>query len=372
MPGLKQGNILQHFCDWNVRLETSGTRESKSMKKSAAHRHCAKAYFLNCSKADINNLLRGRQLSAHRDQVKKGRFGMGSGDWKSNKEKGPKRRSGWECFEECDWRCQWQACCSGDVAVCPQTLVKLLKEVLYHLKVDTSLSIGNATDGASNMHGPYRGFSASGIADHVSQPCARMVLCTCPQSCAVRYHWNSDWEQIAVWSSQWHSADGQCSSGSHTREWTCGRRRTTTRDTGALLQLERHVGGPNTMPWRKYLDHLESLKTVCTLMCCPRCQPYRNRRQWKEIYARKPKNTTQVWDTQPSYSRYLSILCRCWSTCRREGWTSSLHMGWSSPHMTSSNRFPGCEGSCWRQQMKDSRSRMRRTRKGRLHSHRKE
>ena len=38
-----------------------------------AHRACAEAYFLNCSKSDINSLLRGRQLTAHREQIKKRR-----------------------------------------------------------------------------------------------------------------------------------------------------------------------------------------------------------------------------------------------------------------------------------------------------------
>lgn len=41
-----------------------------------------------------------------------------------------------------------------------QSFVKLLTEVLEHLKLDTSMCIGNATDGASNMQGRYRGFSA--------------------------------------------------------------------------------------------------------------------------------------------------------------------------------------------------------------------
>lgn len=41
-----------------------------------------------------------------------------------------------------------------------QSFVKLLTEVIERLKLDTSLCIGNATDGASNMQGQYRGYSA--------------------------------------------------------------------------------------------------------------------------------------------------------------------------------------------------------------------
>lgn len=42
-------------------------------EKSMAHRACAEAYFLNCSEADINSLLRGRQLTVHREQIKRRR-----------------------------------------------------------------------------------------------------------------------------------------------------------------------------------------------------------------------------------------------------------------------------------------------------------
>lgn len=38
-----------------------------------AHRTCAEVYFVKCSKADISNLLGARQLTAHRDQVKRRR-----------------------------------------------------------------------------------------------------------------------------------------------------------------------------------------------------------------------------------------------------------------------------------------------------------
>ncbi|RXN21860.1 zinc finger MYM-type 1 [Labeo rohita] len=41
-----------------------------------------------------------------------------------------------------------------------QSFVTLLTEVLEHLKLDIGLCIGNSTDGASNMQGQYRGFSA--------------------------------------------------------------------------------------------------------------------------------------------------------------------------------------------------------------------
>ncbi len=41
-----------------------------------------------------------------------------------------------------------------------QSFVKLLTEVLEHLNLDISMCIGNSTDGASNMQGQYRGFSA--------------------------------------------------------------------------------------------------------------------------------------------------------------------------------------------------------------------
>ncbi|KAJ3590880.1 hypothetical protein NHX12_008828, partial [Muraenolepis orangiensis] len=41
-----------------------------------------------------------------------------------------------------------------------QAFVQLLTEVFQHLKLDGSMCIGNATDGASNMQGQYKGFSA--------------------------------------------------------------------------------------------------------------------------------------------------------------------------------------------------------------------
>lgn len=40
-------------------------------QQSFAHRNCAEAYFLRASKANINHLLCGRQMSAHREQVRK-------------------------------------------------------------------------------------------------------------------------------------------------------------------------------------------------------------------------------------------------------------------------------------------------------------
>lgn len=60
-----------------------------------------------------------------------------------------------------------------------QSFVDLLKEVLEHLKLDSSLCIGNATDGASNMQGQYRGFSAllaSQSPNHVHVWCYSHVL----------------------------------------------------------------------------------------------------------------------------------------------------------------------------------------------------
>lgn len=42
-------------------------------ERGVAHRQCAEAYFLNCSRANIVHLLEGRQLIGHREQVKKRR-----------------------------------------------------------------------------------------------------------------------------------------------------------------------------------------------------------------------------------------------------------------------------------------------------------
>uniref|UniRef100_A0AAQ5XSS1 DUF4371 domain-containing protein n=1 Tax=Amphiprion ocellaris TaxID=80972 RepID=A0AAQ5XSS1_AMPOC len=42
-------------------------------ERGMAHRQCAEAYFLNCSRASIGHLLEGRQLTGHREQVKKRR-----------------------------------------------------------------------------------------------------------------------------------------------------------------------------------------------------------------------------------------------------------------------------------------------------------
>lgn len=48
-------------------------QRAEEHEKSIVHRACAEAYFLNCSKADINSLLRGRQLTVHREQIKRRR-----------------------------------------------------------------------------------------------------------------------------------------------------------------------------------------------------------------------------------------------------------------------------------------------------------
>lgn len=60
-----------------------------------------------------------------------------------------------------------------------QYFVNLLSEVLEHLKLDTGMCIGNATDGASNMQGRYKGFSAlmtSQSPTHVHVWCYAHVL----------------------------------------------------------------------------------------------------------------------------------------------------------------------------------------------------
>ena len=42
-------------------------------ERGMAHRQCAEAYVLNCSRASVDHLLEGRQLKGHREQVKKRR-----------------------------------------------------------------------------------------------------------------------------------------------------------------------------------------------------------------------------------------------------------------------------------------------------------
>lgn len=48
-------------------------REEKSMKRSQVHRDSAEAYFMMASQADIASLLSGKQVSLHREQVRKKR-----------------------------------------------------------------------------------------------------------------------------------------------------------------------------------------------------------------------------------------------------------------------------------------------------------
>lgn len=73
-------------------------QRSEEHKKSMAHRNCAEAYFLNCSKADIKNLLEGRQLTRAQKsgQEEASGFGTGSGGRKSDRKEGPKLQTGGE------------------------------------------------------------------------------------------------------------------------------------------------------------------------------------------------------------------------------------------------------------------------------------
>lgn len=60
-----------------------------------------------------------------------------------------------------------------------QAFVDLLSEVLEHLNLDKAMCIGNATDGASNMQGQYKGFSAlmtSQSPTHVHVWCSAHLL----------------------------------------------------------------------------------------------------------------------------------------------------------------------------------------------------
>lgn len=57
--------------------------------------------------------------------------------------------------------------------------VNLISDVLDHLKLNKDMCIGNATDGASNMQGQYKGFSAlmaSQSPSHVHVWCYAHVL----------------------------------------------------------------------------------------------------------------------------------------------------------------------------------------------------
>uniref|UniRef100_A0A3B3S3W6 HAT C-terminal dimerisation domain-containing protein n=1 Tax=Paramormyrops kingsleyae TaxID=1676925 RepID=A0A3B3S3W6_9TELE len=263
---------------------------SEEHEKSMAHRNCAEAYFLNCSKADIKNLLGGRQLTEHRNQVKKrrqvlervvevikvigkrglsyrqveneaaytldndgldhgnfleliillGKYDVCLKEHLSNViEKSKKlhvspesrgrgslisllskttvnsvidtirnliqqnisteiRKAGMfsvqlDTTQDITAQDQYSVIlryvtdvvnerlvavvrCSASTG---QSFVDLLKEVLEHLKLDSSLCIGNATDGASNMQGHYRGFSAllaSQSPNHVHVWCYSHVL----------------------------------------------------------------------------------------------------------------------------------------------------------------------------------------------------
>lgn len=94
-----------------------------------------------------------------------------------------------------------------------QSFVKLLTEVLEHLKLDTSLCIKNATDGASNMQGQYRDFSAllaSQSPNHVHVWCYAHVLNLML----------SDTTQIVIESGSLFDPPmtQQCSPGSHIKE----------------------------------------------------------------------------------------------------------------------------------------------------------
>ena len=45
-------------------------QRTEEHEKSTAHRTCAEAYFLRCSKKDVESMFAGSQMSAHREQVK--------------------------------------------------------------------------------------------------------------------------------------------------------------------------------------------------------------------------------------------------------------------------------------------------------------
>ena len=98
-------------------LEICASKKREEHEKSIAYRNCSESYFLNCSKADINNLLRGRPLTAQVNLVKKRRQGLERVviSHKSFREEGPKLQTGgkwgsiypewrqhrpWNCFGE--------------------------------------------------------------------------------------------------------------------------------------------------------------------------------------------------------------------------------------------------------------------------------
>lgn len=121
-------------------------------------------------------------------------------------------------------------------------LCQVLTEVLERLKLDTSLCIGNATDGASNMQGQYRGFSAllaSQSPNHVHVWCYAHVLNLVL----------SDTTQIVIESGSLFDLLNDTAvfiRESYQRVNIWGRRAMTS-DTDALLQLERHVCGLSMM-----------------------------------------------------------------------------------------------------------------------------
>lgn len=62
------GTFITGMSDWR-----HAHQRTEEHEKSITHSTCAEAFFLRCSKADIESMFAGSQMSAHREQVRKRR-----------------------------------------------------------------------------------------------------------------------------------------------------------------------------------------------------------------------------------------------------------------------------------------------------------
>ena len=65
-----------------------------------------------------------------------------------------------------------------------QYFVDIVKQTPEKMYIDIKHCVGNITDGAANMQGQYRGFSALLAGESLNLLSTHMVLLICPQPCA--------------------------------------------------------------------------------------------------------------------------------------------------------------------------------------------
>ncbi|KAL1251688.1 hypothetical protein QQF64_019484 [Cirrhinus molitorella] len=151
-------------------------------ERSSIHRESAEAFFLKVNKADIHTLLTDKQMTVHRDQVRKrrqvlervidvvkviGKCGLsyrGLSHEATNDLENTAIDHG-NFLELIPLLSKYDVCLQEHVSDCiekkkKQYFVELVKQTLEKMDIDIKKCIGNATDGAANMQGQYKGFSA--------------------------------------------------------------------------------------------------------------------------------------------------------------------------------------------------------------------